>query len=318
MATGKPVWMYRDKVRFWESNSGAGPRATPTLHSGRVYALGGTGILNVLDARDGKVLWSRDAAADTDTKTPIWGFAGSPLVLDDRVIVAAAGSLIAYDLGTGEPLWSIYAGGDCYSSPHLMNIGRVEQILLQNETGVISVAPADGKQLWQHRWEGNPIVQPAMTANGDILISVDDKSGIRCLTACQSPNGWSVEERWTSDGVKPYFNDSVIHKGHVYGFDGRSLACLDIKDGTRKWKGGRYGRGQVILLADQDVLLVLSEKGDIALVNAVPDRFTELSRVPAIKGKTWNHPVVVGHILLVRNAREMAAFRLPTSGLSLK
>ncbi len=310
MTTGEPVWRHSDAARFWESNGGAGPRGTPTLSGGRVYSLGGTGIMNVLSAVDGSVVWSRNAASDTDTKVPIWGFSGSPLVVDSIVIAAVAGSLIAYDLTTGEPRWIKPADGDCYSSPHLVHIDGIEQVLLQNVSGAISVSPVDGTQLWEHSWAGTPIVQPAITVDGDILISVDDRNGVRRIAVTQGSDGWKVEERWASASLKPYFNDSVIHKSHVYGFDGPRLACIDINDGTRKWKGGRYGRGQFILLAGQDLLLVLSEKGKLALVEAVPGKFTELAKLPAIKGKTWNHPVLTGDILLVRNSSEMAAFRL--------
>jgi outer membrane protein assembly factor BamB len=258
-------------------------------------------------------VWSRNAASDTDTKVTTWGFSSSPLIVDDMVIVALAGSLIAYDLSTSEPRWINSVGGDCYSSPHLLSIDGVTQILLQNEAGTSSVTPADGILLWEHSWSGHPIVQPALTADGDILISADEKSGVRRITAANGPDGWTVEERWTSKELKPYFNDSVIHNGHIYGFEGPRLGCIDIEDGTRKWRGGRYGRGQFVLLADQNLLLVLSEKGELALVEAVPDQFTELARFPAIKGKTWNHPVLVSDILLVRNAQEMAAFRLASN-----
>jgi len=311
VSTGEPVWRHRDAARFWESNGGPGPRATPTLSNGRVYTFGATGILNALDARDGAVAWSRNTASDAGKKVPGWGFASSPLVVDGAVIVAAAGKLAAYNLATGEPRWFGPNGGGGYSSPHLLTIDGVPQILLLSGHGATSVAPADGKRLWDFPMPPNtPIVQPALTGDGDILVSDGEGHGMRRIAVARGPAGWAVEERWNSIGLKPYFNDFVVHNGHAYGFDGSILACIDVKDGTRKWKGGRYGGGQLVLLADQDVLLVLSEEGELALVAARPDQFKELARFRAIEGKTWNHLVLVGDTLLVRNGQEMVAFRL--------
>ncbi len=314
--TGEPVWRHRDAVRFWDSHAGAGPRATPNLSDGRVYTFGATGILNALDAGDGAVVWSRNAASDTDAKVPHWGFTSSPLVVDDIVIVDA-GALVAYDLATGDPRWLGPAGGVSYSSPHLVTIDGVAQILLLNGAGATSVAPADGTLLWEHPWPGSGIMQPALTADGDVLISALSASagiGTRRIAVAHGPGGWTTEERWTSVGLKPYFNDFVVHDGHAFGFDGRLLACIDLEDGKRKWKGGRYGHGQLLVLPDQDLLLVVSEQGELALVAAAPDQFTELARFPAIEGKTWNHPVLVGDLLLVRNGQEMVAFRLSLAG----
>jgi len=310
LATGKPVWAHHDAARFYESNGGPGPRGTPTLSNGRAYTFGATGIVNALDAGSGAVVWSRNAAAETGMKTPTWGFASSPLVVDDAVVVAVSGRLAAYDRTTGAPRWTGPARGESYSSPHLATIDGVQQVLLLSEAGLASFAPADGKLLWEHAWKGYPIVQPNLTADGNVLISVSDSSGTRRLAAARGAGGWTVEERWTSKGLKPYFNDFVVHNGYAYGFDGSILSCIDLKDGQRKWKGGRYGNGQLVVLADQDLLLVSSELGELALVGATPEQYTELAKFTALDGKTWNHPVLAGDTLLVRNGEEMVAFRL--------
>jgi outer membrane protein assembly factor BamB len=318
VSTGEPVWRHRDPVRFYESNAGAGPRATPTVSGGRVYTMGATGVVNALDARTGAVIWSRNAAMDTKKEIPDWGLASSPLVIDDLVIIAASGHLVAYEIATGKPRWFGPTGGGGYSSPHFATINGVPQVLLLRGSRTISLAPADGTLLWDYTWEpGVSIVQPAILENGDVVVGAGDAmggNGLRRLSVSRGGNGWTVQERWTSRGLKPYFNDFVIHKGHAYGFDGSILACIDLNDGARKWKGGRYGNGQLILLADDDLLLVLSEDGELALVKAAPDQFSELARMPALEGKTWNHPVVVRDVLLVRNGQEMAAFRLPVEG----
>ena len=256
-------------------------------------------------------MWSRNAAADIGAKIPEWGFASSPLIVNDKVIVAAAGSIVAYDLATGKPRWFGPKGGNGYSSPHLFTIHGVRQILFSSQTNVTSFAPANGNVLWKHSWSGDPIVQPALIKGGYLLLGDPSaKGGIHRMTISHGSRGWEIEKGWRSGWLKPMFNDFVVHKGHAIGFNGLRLVCIDLKDGKRKWKGERYG-GQLVLLADQDLLLVLSEKGEIALVKAAPDEFTELAKLPAITGKTWNHPVLAGNILVVRNTREMAAFRLP-------
>jgi outer membrane protein assembly factor BamB len=315
VSTGKPIWKHKDAARFWESNAGAGPRGTPTLSNGRVYTLGGTGILNALDAGSGAVVWSRNAASDTKVKLPMWGFSSSPLVVGDLVVIATAGTLAAYDAASGEPRWVGANGGGGYSSPQLATIQGVQQVLLLNAGGAISVAPTDGKQLWQHPMPSNArITQPALTADGDILVNEGEGNPLRRIAVAPGSGGWTVAERWISEGLNPYFNDLVVHNGYAYGFDNSGIACIDLKDGARKWKGGSYGHGQLVLLADEDLLLVLTEDGQLALVRATPDQFKELARFPAIKGKTWNHPVLAGDVLLVRNGEEMAAFRLALAG----
>ena len=309
--TGELVWMHRDKARFWDSHVGPGPRATPTLSEDRVYALGATGILNALDASDGTVVWSRNAATDTGTTVPDWGFAGSPLAVGDLVVVAVSGTLAAYDQATGEPRWFGPPGLGSYSSPHPLMIDGEPQVLLMSSSGLTSVAPRDGRVLWDHVWPGGDrIVQPAAVREGGLLVVEGSGFSLRRIAVTRDDGKWNVAERWESTRLKPYFNDFVVHERHAFGFDGSILACIDLDDGRRKWKGGRYGHGQLLLLADQDLLLVMSERGELVTVAATPDRFEEIARHPGIEGKTWNHPALAGDILLARNSEEAAAFRL--------
>jgi len=271
--------------------------------------------MNVLDESTGAVVRSRNAVSDTGAKIPGWGISGSPLVVGDLVIVAASGNLVAYDLASGKPRWLGPHGGNSYSSPQLLTIDGVAQIVLMDSTGATSVALADGKPLWNHSWPSDTrIMQPAVIADGDVMFSVGDGmggGGMRRIAIKHGSSGWTTEERWTSEDMNCSFTDFVIHKGHAFGFDWGTLACIDLNDGKRKWRSARHGYGQIVLLPDQDVLLMLSEKGELALVKASPDQFTELARFPAIEGKTWNHPALVGDVVLVRNDHEMAAFRLP-------
>ncbi len=317
LSTGAPVWKHRDAARFYESNGGPGPRGTPTVHNGRVYSLGATGIVNALDARTGARIWTRNARTDTGAPLPEWGYTGSPLVVDDAVIVAVSGRLVGYDVDSGNPRWTLTTVGGSYSSPHLVTIGGVQQVILLSGAGATGVSPADGTRLWQFKaGDGTNIVQPAVV-DGDVLVSPGDAMGgmgMRRITVSRAEDGtWKAAERWTSRGLKPYHNDFVVHKGHAYGFDGTILSAISLSDGERKWKGGRYGAGQMILLPDQDLLLVTSEEGDVALVSATPDKHSELAKFKAIEGKTWNHPMLLGNLLLIRNGEEMAAFRLPTA-----
>jgi len=307
--TGKLVWKHSDKARFYDSHAGAGPRSTPTLAGGRVYTLGGTGILNALNASDGTKIWTRDAAAENKVEVLGWGFCGSPIVIDNVVIISLSGKLVAYDTANGNPIWNCPDGGNSYSSPHLVTIDGVKQVIMMSKTGALSVEPASGKQLWKYDWPiTDRILQPAVVSETDLLFALETQA-LRRINITHKQEEWLVKEVWTTDQMKLNFNDIIIHKGYAYGFDGPSIACIDLKDGKRMWKGAPY-RGWLLLLSDQDLLIVLTEKGDIALVEAKPEQFNALVKIPAIKGKTWNHPALARDVLLVRNAEEMAAFRL--------
>lgn len=194
---GEAVWKHSDVARFWDSHAGAGPRSTPTLSNGLVYSFGATGILNVMDAGDATLVWSRNIAGDTQAEIPEWGFCSSPLVTMDVVIVALAGTLIACDISTGDQRWRGEDGGKGYSSPHLLEIDGVPQVLLMNDPWVVSISPKDGKLLWEYSWpHSGRILQPAMASNGDILLSTGGSKGMCRLKVERDAEGWNIQERW--------------------------------------------------------------------------------------------------------------------------
>jgi outer membrane protein assembly factor BamB len=330
--TGEELWSHEDKARFDEVLGGPGPRATPTFADGKVYSLGATGILNCLDAATGEPKWSQDIvpaavkAAEQNPDPPkdapvrpIWGYSSSPLVVRDVVIVFAGGakesSLLAFNADSGKPTWQADAGRHSYSSPQLVTLDGIEQVLFLSNDELTSVDPATGKLIWRFdsaykQWF--PSTQPHVIGPSDLLIAFTESAGTMRLKVKRQDEEWKLEDVWQggTQALKPYFNDYVTYEDFVYGFDGTIFCCVDLETGKRRWKGGRYGAGQVLLVADQGVLLVITEKGEAVLVAANPEKHEELGKFQAIEGKTWNHPTIVDGKLYVRNAEEMACYEL--------
>jgi hypothetical protein len=195
----------------------------------------------------------------------------------------------------------------------LATIHDADQILLATDAGLSAFEPAGGEVLWHYSWlvDGVArIVQPARVGDGDVLLGTGMGNGTRRIRVTRNGDHWLTEELWSSRKIKPYFNDFVVLKDYLYGFDGNKFVCVGLKDGGETWRAGGYGSGQVLLLADQEMLLILSEEGDVALVSARPEKHEELARFKAIEGKTWNHPVVAHGNLFVRNGEEIACFKL--------
>jgi outer membrane protein assembly factor BamB len=318
-ATGEEIWAHLDKARFWDGQAGAGPRGTPTFHDGRLYTYGATGLLDCLDATTGKLLWQRDVVKGTAAPMPMWGYSSSPLVVDGRVIVFAGGpddkGIVAYDAESGGPAWHSASGPISYSTAQLVNVDGQAQALLLTDMGVVAVDPADGKRLWHYDANGSGIwrvVQPRQLDDSRLLVGSEDM-GLRLLNVSREGDSWKTSEAWATGDMKPAYNDFVVVGDVAYGFDKGIFCSVDLATGKRLWKGGRYGYGQVLLLKPQNVLVILSERGEVALVAANPKKHEELGRFPAIEGKTWNHPVVVRGKLYVRNDAEMAAFELAAS-----
>ena len=317
---GKEIWAHHDVARFTEMVAGVGPRATPTFASGKLFALGATGKLNCLNAANGKVLWTRDIAADSGAKIPQWGFSSSPLVAQGIVTVFAGGdngkSVLAYKADTGELAWSAGEGSLSYCSPQLLNIAGVDQILISTDKGTSSFEPNSGKLLWHYSWPVDGlarIVQPALVGEHDLLIGSGMNNGTKRITVSHDDKGWQTKEQWTSRSISPYYNDFVVYEDHLYGFDMNFFTCVSLKNGAKKWRVRGYDNGQVLLLAEQGLLVILSEQGDVALVAATPDEHKEIATFKALEGKTWNHPVIANGKLYVRNGQEIACFQLPVS-----
>lgn len=316
-ATGRQVWVHTDAARFSDDQAGPGPRATPAFADGRLYTLGGTGILNCLDAVNGEPKWSHDLVAEMGAKKPIWGFSCSPLVVQGLVIVFAEGdsgkSLLAYDAPSGKLAWTADAGKAGYSSPQRMSLDGAEQILFISVNGLIGVDPASGKVLWQHGLSDKgglfrPI-QPHSLESGRVLFA-SESDGVVLLDVKHEGENWTVSRQWAARALKPSFNDFVVHDGSIYGFDGNIFCCVDAQTGRRRWKEGRYNHGQVLLLAEPSLLLVVSEDGEVILLKANPQEHQEIGRFKAIEGKTWNHPAIAQGRLYVRNGEEMACYQL--------
>lgn len=314
-ATGEPVWQRHTPGRF-EDGMGLGPRATPTFSDGRLYAQACTGTLQCLEASTGALVWQRDLAKDAETGIPGYGFACSPLVTGEVVVECSCGgegkSVVAYDRATGDICWRGGHETAGYSSPHLATIADIPQVLVATDWGLQSFVPSTGACLWEYhaKVETNPrCVQPLLLEDGLVLLGATGTASSHLLRVQKNETAWNVALEWETKKFRPYFNDGVLHKGYCYGFDGERLACVNLKTGQRQWAGRLYG-GQLILVADMDMLLILSEAGDVILVPATPDRFSETTRFKALTGKTWNHPVVAYGRLFVRNAEEAACFEL--------
>jgi outer membrane protein assembly factor BamB len=294
--------------------------------------MGGSGVLNCLDAATGKLIWSRDITVDAKTKPtdenvkpPVWGYASSPLVARGLVSVFAGGKndkgVVGYDAASGEPRWTAGKGLHSYSSPQLAKFGGEEQVLIISDFGLEAIEPVTGNVLWKHDWQIKDmfrVVQPHIVGDGLVMLSTPMSYGTRLLQVTKEGEDWKVVEKWTSKDLKPYFNDFVQLGDHVYGFDNDIFVCVELETGKKKWKKGRYGSGQALLVGDKGQILILSEEGDIVLADVSPKGIDERGRIKAIEGKTWNHPVIVGNKLLVRNSEQMACYELATpTGLVL-
>ena len=311
--TGHELWTHGWDGEFTEGMGGDGPRATPTYHAGRLYALGALGELRCLDAATGKMVWRRNILEENGAPNLQWGMSASPLIVDQLVIVLPGGSngrsVAAYRADSGEPAWSALDDGQAYVSPMLVTLAGVRQVLMISATRAVAFTPGEGRVLWEFPWNtsmGINAAQPLLLGGDRVFLSASYGKGAAVIQISRTGDRLSAAAVWENHRMKNKFTSSVLHGGRIYGLDESILACVDAATGEQIWKGGRYGYGQILLAGDH--LIVLTESGQVALVAADPTGHRELARFDAIDGKTWNHPIVVNGRLLVRNLRQMAAF----------
>ncbi len=312
--TGRELWTHAWDAHYTDS-TGDGPRTTPTWHEGRLYALGALGELRCLDARNGRLVWSKNILKDVGASNLQWGMAGSPLVVDDKVIVIPGGSngksVVAYNARTGAFVWGALGDAASYTSPMLVTLAGRRQVLAVTARFVSGIAPEDGSVLWAFPWAnsiGINVAQPIVVGPDRFFVSSGYGKGAALVELKTEGGKLSAAPVWESASMKNKFNSSVLHEGHVYGLDEGMLTCVDVQTGQQKWKARGYGYGQVVLASGH--LIVTTEEGEIALVRATPAGHTELARFPALEGRTWNVPAIADGRLLVRNATQMACYKL--------
>ena len=326
LKTGDEVWVHTDEYRFTDEH-GDGPRAVPTFHQGRLFTIGAGGLLNSLDATTGELIWQQATLDDPETQNILWGMTGCPLIYNDLVIVSPGGgegqSLKAYAIEDGSLRWSTGDDRAAYASPDVVTLAGQEQIMVFNGAGLRGYDP-QGNPLWLFPWitQGDHqrvnvaqpiVVKPNNVQDNDdagyVLISSGYGNGTALLRIAPDNAGkWQAEEVWLSRSLKAKMSNFVVYKQNIYGFDHGIFASIRLDDGTRNWKKGRFGHGQVLLV--DNLLLVQAESGDIYLLEATPDRFNQLATLPALEGKSWNHACLAGNLLVIRNDREAVCYEL--------
>jgi outer membrane protein assembly factor BamB len=314
VATGRELWK-QGWTALYSDSTGDGPRTTPTWDDGRIYALGATGELRCLDAKTGRVIWGKNILKENQASNLSWAMAASPLIVDDKVIVLPGGtggkSVVAYNKMNGAPIWKALDDTQAYVSPMLVNLSGRRQVVVVTANRVVGLVPENGSVLWSHPWDtsmGINVSQPIAVAPNRLFISSGYGKGAAVVEVTGSGNSMTARTIWENSSMKNKFNSSVVHEGHAYGLDEGILTCVELSTGTRKWKGGRYGYGQVLLASGH--LIISAESGELVLVKATPQQHTEVARFQALNGKTWNYPAIAGGKLLMRNANEMAAFNI--------
>src|SRR5262249_26105371 len=248
--TGREIWTHGWDAEFREPMGGDGPRATPTWEAGRLWSLGAEGDLICFEAKTGKVNWSKNILKDNGADNLQWGMSGSPLIVDDKVVVLPGGrsgkSVVAYNKLTGAPVWRALNDKQAYVSPMLVRLAGKRQILVVTANRIVGLGVEDGAQLWESSWNtdmGINVSQPIVVDANHFFISSGYGKGAALVEVSSTGEGFTARKVWekATKAMNNKFNSSVFHEGYAYGLDEGILACIDVKTGEQRWKGGRYG-----------------------------------------------------------------------------
>lgn len=292
--TGRVLWQHRYPC---PPGDYSGPRATPTLDGSAVYTLSREGHAFALNADNGRVLWSKDLAREVGAERPRWGFASSPLVEGSLVIYNVGSAGTAVDKRTGRTVWRSQPSGAGYSSPVAHTLNGQRFIALFTTYGLVAVSPANGRILWQFRWETQYDINAADPVfQGDtVFISSNYNKGGALLRI----GGGTPTVIWQNRNMRNHFNTSVLINGFLYGNDENTLKCIDWRTGAERWRMRGMDKGG--LIAADGKLICLTGRGALMLVQATPEKYTELASAQVLRGTTWTPPVLTNGLLYCRS-----------------
>jgi outer membrane protein assembly factor BamB len=301
--TGKEIWKKSYPCNLIPRNYEGGPGATPTVEGNRVYTLSKQGHAHCFDAQTGNVIWSRDLQKEEGMKPPTWGFAGSPLIQGNLVILNVGSAGTALNKATGKVVWKSQTAVAGYSTPLPFKIDGKEGVAMFTDKEIVAVNAADGKEIWQYPWETDYDINAAdpIFIGDRVFLSSGYKTGCAMVQISEG----QFKELWRHKNMRNQCNSSVFWKGYIYGFDGNVggsgiLRCLDVKTGEETWSHKGLGTGS-LMLADEK-LIILSEKGELVIARATPKEFEVLQRSQILSGKCWTMPVLSNGKIYARNA----------------
>jgi outer membrane protein assembly factor BamB len=313
-ATGKTLWETAAGEAF-PQDRGPGPRGTPTVDGDTLYSLSADGTLLSLAAATGKRNWSRNIIRDFDGGQIHWGLSESPLVDGQRLIVTPGGrntSVVALDKKTGKKLWGAGEDAAGYSSAIAFDFGGQRHIVTFTSKGVIGINAANGQVQWKYAKVANRTANIAtpLFHNGHVFVSSDYGTG--CALLKLSVNGGTINatEVYFSREMRNHYCSSVLQDKHVYGFSSGILTAMDLMTGEVAWRDRSVGKGQLILA--QGLLYLQGETGTIALAEATPQAYKEISRFEFGRGQypLWTLPVIAGGRLYLRDQSKLVCYKI--------